>query len=135
MWLSPGGSSLTHPLLRRQGRPAAKPEPSTPHRPRRASVPFKQAGTSLYHLPSEGGCPMQPQLLSILESIEHDGTREFVRGVFEDLRRLLGYLDRARVAIGLGGRAAEAHFIFEISSPRNAATAPSLPLPTRPRPS
>ena len=35
---------------------------------------------------------MQPQLLTILESIEHDGTREFVRGVFEDLRRLLGYL-------------------------------------------
>ena len=69
---------------------------------------------------------MQPQLLSILESIEHDGTREFVRGVFEDLRRLLGYLDRARVAIGLGGPAAEAHFIFEIVRCEALATAGAL---------
>jgi hypothetical protein len=69
---------------------------------------------------------MQPQLLSILESIEHDGTREFVRGVFEDLRRLLGYLDRARVAVGSGGPAAEAHFIFEIVRCEALATAGAL---------
>jgi hypothetical protein len=69
---------------------------------------------------------MQPQLLSILESIEHDGTREFVRGLFEDFRRLLGYLDRARVAIGLGGPAAEAHFVFEIVRCEALATAGTL---------
>ena len=56
---------------------------------------------------------MQPQLLSILESIEHDPTREFVRGVFEDLRRLLGYLDGVKEAVGSGGSAEQAHFIFE----------------------
>lgn len=56
---------------------------------------------------------MQPQLLSILESIENDGTRQFVRGVFEDLRRLLGYLDGVKAAVGAGGAADQAHFIFE----------------------
>jgi hypothetical protein len=53
---------------------------------------------------------MQPQLLSILESIDDDPTREFVRGVFEDLRRLLGYLDGVREAVRDGD---DAVFIFE----------------------
>jgi len=56
---------------------------------------------------------MQPQLLSILESIEHGATREFVRGVFEDLRRLLGYLDGVKEAVGADGSTDQAHFIFE----------------------
>src|SRR5215210_3967937 len=56
---------------------------------------------------------MQPQLLSILESIKHEGTRVFVRGVFEDLRRLLGYLDGVKEAVGAGGSADQALFIFE----------------------
>lgn len=56
---------------------------------------------------------MQPQLLSILEGIEHDATREFVRGVFEDLRRLLGYLDGVKEAVRSGGTDDQALFIFE----------------------
>ncbi|HEX8338510.1 MAG TPA: hypothetical protein VF621_17460 [Pyrinomonadaceae bacterium] len=56
---------------------------------------------------------MQPRLLSILDSIEQDATREFVRGVFEDLGRLLGYLDGVKESIGAGGAADDAHFIFE----------------------
>ena len=69
---------------------------------------------------------MQPQLLSILESIKHDGTRDFVRGVFEDLRRLLGYLDGVREAVGPGGTADQAHFIFEAVRCEALATAGGL---------
>lgn len=69
---------------------------------------------------------MQPQLLSILESIEHDPTRGFVRGVFEDLRRLLGYLDGVREAVGPGGEADHAHFIFEAVRCEALATAGGL---------
>ena len=69
---------------------------------------------------------MQPRLLSILESIEPDATREFVRGVFVDLRRLLGYLDRAKAAVSLGGPADEAHFIFEVVRCEALATAGAL---------
>jgi hypothetical protein len=69
---------------------------------------------------------MQPQLLSILESIEHEGTREFVRGVFEDLRRLLGYLDGVKEAVGRGGTADQALFIFEAVRCEALATAGGL---------
>ena len=69
---------------------------------------------------------MQPQLLSILESIEHAPTREFIHGVFEDLRRLLGYLDVVREAVRPGGRAADAHFIFEAVRCEALATAGGL---------
>jgi hypothetical protein len=69
---------------------------------------------------------MQPQLLSILESIEHGATREFVRGVFEDLRRLLGYLDGVREAVRAGGAADQAHFIFEAVRCEALATAGGL---------
>jgi hypothetical protein len=69
---------------------------------------------------------MQPQLLSILESIERDATREFVRGVFEDLRRLLGYLDGVREAVGRDGTADQAHFIFEVVRCEALATAGGL---------
>jgi hypothetical protein len=69
---------------------------------------------------------MQPQLLSILESIEHGATREFVRGVFEDLRRLLGYLDGVKEAVGPGGTADQAHFIFEAVRCEALATAGGL---------
>ncbi|MCA1619118.1 MAG: hypothetical protein LC795_07370 [Acidobacteria bacterium] len=56
---------------------------------------------------------MQPQLRDIVDAIRPDGTREFVRGVFEDLGRLLGYLDGLRPLIADGGED-EAHFIFEV---------------------
>ena len=69
---------------------------------------------------------MQPQLLSILESIEHGATREFVRGVFEDLRRLLGYLDGVREAVRPGGTSDQAHFIFEAVRCEALATAGGL---------
>jgi len=69
---------------------------------------------------------MQPQLLSILEGIEQDPTREFVRGVFEDLRRLLGYLDSVKVAVGVGGAAEDTQFIFEVIHCEALATAGSL---------
>lgn len=69
---------------------------------------------------------MQPQLLSILESIKHDGTRDLVRAVFEDLRRLLGYLDGVREAVAADGRADHAHFIFEAMRCEALATAGSL---------
>jgi hypothetical protein len=67
---------------------------------------------------------MQPQLLSILESIEHADTREFVRNVFEDLRRLLGYLDGVKEAVG--GRVEQALFIFEAVRCEALATAGGL---------
>jgi hypothetical protein len=69
---------------------------------------------------------MQPQLLSILKSIDHDATREFVRGVFEDLRRLLGYLDGVKESIGAGGAADDAHFILEAVRCEALATAGGL---------
>ncbi|MBV8855492.1 MAG: hypothetical protein JOZ02_00900 [Acidobacteria bacterium] len=69
---------------------------------------------------------MQPQLISILQSIEHGDTREFVRGVFEDLRRLLGYLDGVREAVGADGTADQAHFIFEAVRCEALATAGGL---------
>ena len=69
---------------------------------------------------------MQPQLLSILESIDHEDTREFVRGVFEDLRRLLGYLDGVKESINAGGTADDAHFIFEAVRCEALATAGGL---------
>ena len=69
---------------------------------------------------------MQPQLLSILESIAHVPTREFVHGVFEDLRRLLGYLDAVREAVRTGGRADDAHFILEAVRCEALAAAGSL---------
>jgi hypothetical protein len=57
---------------------------------------------------------MQPQLRDIVEGIRPAETREFVRGVFEDFGRLLGYLDSVRPLVGAGGAADDAHFIFEV---------------------
>ena len=56
---------------------------------------------------------MQPQLRAVVEGIEPAETREFVAGVFEDLRRLLGYLDSVRSVTEAGGTADDAYFIFE----------------------
>lgn len=69
---------------------------------------------------------MQPQLLSILDSIDHDATRGFIRGVFEDIRRLLGYLDGVKAAVGAGGAADDAPFIFEVVRCEALATAGGL---------
>jgi len=67
---------------------------------------------------------MQPQLISILESIQHGATREIVRGVFEDLRRLLGYLDGVKQAAGVAPE--QALFIFEAVRCEALATAGGL---------
>jgi hypothetical protein len=69
---------------------------------------------------------MQPQLISILESIEHEGTRELVHRVFEDLRRLLGYLDGVKEAVGRIGTSDHALFIFEAVRCEALATAGGL---------
>ena len=69
---------------------------------------------------------MQPQLISILESIEHEDTREFVHRVFEDLRRLLGYLDGVKEAVGRVGTFDHALFIFEAVRCEALATAGGL---------
>ena len=57
---------------------------------------------------------MQPQLSDIVEDVRPAQTREFVRGVFEDLGRLLGYLDGVKSLVAAGGAADDAHFIFEV---------------------
>ncbi len=56
---------------------------------------------------------MQPQLSTIVESIEPAEVREFIRGVFSDLNRLLGYFDSVKVTALARGSTDEAHFIFE----------------------
>jgi hypothetical protein len=57
---------------------------------------------------------LQPQLRDIVDSIRPAETREFVRSVFDDLGRLLGYLDSLRPVIAAGGALDDAHFIFEV---------------------
>ena len=69
---------------------------------------------------------MQPQLREIVETVEPVEAREFVRGVFEDLQRLLGYLDSVRALVGAGGAADDAQFIFEALRCEALATAGSL---------
>jgi hypothetical protein len=56
---------------------------------------------------------MQPQLRAVVERIEPAETRELVAGVFDDLRRLLGYLDSVKSLKGSGATPDDAHFIFE----------------------
>jgi hypothetical protein len=57
---------------------------------------------------------MQPHLRDIVEGVRPAETREFVRGVFEDLGRLIGYLDGLRPSLDACGAADDAHFIFEV---------------------
>ena len=55
---------------------------------------------------------MQPHLSNVIESIEPAETRAFVSGVFDDLQRLLGYLDSVK-SVARAGAAEQAHLIFE----------------------
>ena len=57
---------------------------------------------------------MQPQLRDIVDDIGAAETRDFVRGVFVDFGRLLGYLDGLRPLVEAGGTGEDAHFIFEV---------------------
>ena len=45
---------------------------------------------------------MQPQLRDIIERVEPAEVRDLLGGVFSDLNRLSGYLDRLKAAIRLG---------------------------------
>ena len=56
---------------------------------------------------------MQPQLRTVVERIEPAETRELVAGVFDDLRRLLGYLDSVKALAAAGAAYDDASFIFE----------------------
>lgn len=56
---------------------------------------------------------MQPQLRAVVERIEPAETRELVAGVFDDLRRLLGYLDSVKSLAVAVATSDDAHFIFE----------------------
>lgn len=69
---------------------------------------------------------MQPQLRAVVERIEPAETREFVAGVFDDLERLLGYLDSVKSIARSGGPAEETHFIFEALRCEALATAGGL---------
>lgn len=57
---------------------------------------------------------MQPQLREIVAGVETAATRDFVRGVFQDFARLLGYLDKVKTIIRAGGSADDAGFVFEV---------------------
>ena len=57
---------------------------------------------------------MQPQLRDIVEAVGPSETREFVRGVFEDLGRLLGYLDTLKSLLDAGGSPDDAQFVLEV---------------------
>jgi hypothetical protein len=56
---------------------------------------------------------MHPQLRAVVERIEPAETRELVAGVFDDLRRLLGYLDSVQSLTDSGATPDDAYFIFE----------------------
>ena len=56
---------------------------------------------------------MHPQLHAVVERIEPAETRGLVAGVFDDLRRLLGYLDSVRSLAEAGAAPDDTHFIFE----------------------
>jgi hypothetical protein len=69
---------------------------------------------------------MQPQLRAVVERIEPAETRELVAGVFDDLRRLLGYLDSVKSLTGSGATSDDVHFIFEALRCEALATAGGL---------
>ena len=56
---------------------------------------------------------MQPQLRAVVEAIEPAEAREFIGNVFNDLNRLLGYLDSVKATLRAGGRADDVHLILE----------------------
>ena len=57
---------------------------------------------------------MQPQLRDIIERVEHEEIRDLLDGVFSDLNRLSGYLDRVKAVVRLGETTDEALFILDI---------------------
>ena len=69
---------------------------------------------------------MQPQLRDIIEKIEHAEVRELLSGVFSDLNRLSGYLDRVKAVIRLDDATDEALFILDIVRSEALAAAGGL---------
>ena len=69
---------------------------------------------------------MQPQLNSIIEGIDPAEKREFIRGVFNDLKRLLGYLDNVKSIVLHGALTPAALMAFEIVRAEGLAAAAGL---------
>ncbi|PYT02067.1 MAG: hypothetical protein DMF65_07575 [Acidobacteria bacterium] len=69
---------------------------------------------------------MQPQLRDIIERVEPAEIRELLSGVFSDLNRLSGYLDRVKAVIRLGEATDEALFIMDIVRSEGLAAAAGL---------
>jgi hypothetical protein len=57
---------------------------------------------------------LQPQLSAVLARIENREVGELMREVFQDLTRLLGYLDGVGAAVRPGGSAEEARFLLDV---------------------
>lgn len=69
---------------------------------------------------------MQPQLCALFARIENREVRELLGGVFDDLKRLLGYLDAVGAAVRLGQSADEALFLLDMLRSEALATASGL---------
>ncbi|HVF43760.1 MAG TPA: hypothetical protein VM936_12145, partial [Pyrinomonadaceae bacterium] len=69
---------------------------------------------------------MHALLHKIVDTIEPERTREAVRGVFEDLNRLLGYAEQLRPALDSGGDAAHALLLLEALRAEALAASASL---------
>ena len=69
---------------------------------------------------------MQPQLRDIIERVEHEEIRDLLDGVFSDLNRLSGYLDRVKAVVRLDDATDEALFILEIVRSEGLAAAGGL---------
>ena len=69
---------------------------------------------------------MQPQLRDIIERVEPAEIRELLSGVFSDLNRLSGYLDRVKAVVCLGEATDEALFILDIVRSEALAAAGGL---------
>ena len=69
---------------------------------------------------------MHALLYKIVDTVEPSRVREAVRGVFEDLNRLLGYVEQLKAALGSGGEAAHALLLLEALRAEALAAAASL---------
>jgi hypothetical protein len=69
---------------------------------------------------------LQPQLRDIIEKVEPAEIRDLLGGVFSDLNRLSGYLDRVKAVIGLDEATDEALFVLDIVRSEGLAAAGCL---------
>ena len=69
---------------------------------------------------------MHPLLHKIVDTVEPPRAREAVRGVFEDLNRLLGYVEQLRAALDSGGDSSHALLLLEALRAEALAASASL---------